>query len=582
MKKSKVYTSAEVKELYKAEGRVPYEVEQAISKYDTWVERTVNPNKIDSHINAYAFKGKTEKPRFDRMIEEVKAGRDTNPILIEGIINPLHAHQVKGATFEEPIDGYARLAAHKKLNKPIKVLMPMREKEGNLAAKNSKKQKAISGVVNKWVDIYGKEEGLAPRHINCGRCEGFMEDVMGDLKEQGIKAEERGTPDREYNEGYPCHWWVVEGKKSYDAECPEGVIGWKKLPIFMRDKKGSWAQQVVYHGRWGEYEPLLEGDEYEKHVGTKKSAKDRVLYKRVQSLYKGFEDRAKGEPMLDTYEMDDSTIYALSEPINERHKKGMKSIYMGKVEGIGSNQRDFRAKLRNDGYGGVAYVNDSEDKGSISYYIWDKNILKRIGSKGLDKEEIDKEALMIKNNSKGGKKGAWAQQVVYHGKWSNTETGKDFGGKHYGTKQAAKDRLGDIVYEVDDGQRVRPYKEARKILGKPLVGQYEFDDSKIFAADEPLAEGRTTVSKKGYIRDMAYTYANLPSLRKKLQDEGYKGLAYINDIEDPKSVSYLIWDNSVIKEIKEPKPVSINLRSYVPRESRGKPKRVAPKAGRMK
>ena len=81
---------------------------------------------------------------------------------------------------------------------------------------------------------------------------------------------------------------------------------------------------------------------------------------------------------------------------------------------------------------------------------------------------------------------------------------------------------------------------------------------------------------------MAYVYAGLPSRIKRLQDEGYKGLAYINDIEDPKSVSYLIWDTSVIKEVKKPKPVSINLRSYTPRESRGKPKRVAPKAGRVK
>lgn len=152
-----------------------------------------------------------------------------------------------------------------------------------------------------------------------------------------------------------------------------------------------------------------------------------------------------------------------------------------------------------------------------------------------------------------GKEGKWAQQVVYHGRWSNTETDRGEG-VHYGTKQAAKDRLGDII---DTKGTFSDPEEARFILGKPTVGKYKFDDSKIFAAEEPLAEGMMTPDKKGNLREMAIVYRDVDKFRKKLEDEGYKGIAYINEVEHPGSVSYLIWDKSILKELRKPKRVAL-------------------------
>lgn len=142
------FSSEDIKQLYKAEGRIPYAVEEAISKYKKWRLITINPNKIDSHIDQYAFEGKSEKPRFDRMVRAIKTGKDINPILIENTIQPAHAHQVEGATFEEPIDGYARLAAHKKANIPIKVLVPERVAK-RISAKHTSKRKPTQRVRTK-------------------------------------------------------------------------------------------------------------------------------------------------------------------------------------------------------------------------------------------------------------------------------------------------------------------------------------------------------------------------------------------------------------------------------------------------
>ena len=118
------FTGADISRLYEAEGRIPYAVEEAISKHKIWREITVDPNRIDSHISALDFEGKSEKPRFDKIVKSIETGRDIHPILIENTTEPTHAHQVEGATFEAPIDGYARLAAHKKAKKLIKVLIP--------------------------------------------------------------------------------------------------------------------------------------------------------------------------------------------------------------------------------------------------------------------------------------------------------------------------------------------------------------------------------------------------------------------------------------------------------------------------
>lgn len=119
---NRTYKNTEIRTFYK--GRIPYEVGIALKKYKTWVELKVNPKKIDTNINEFSFIGKPEKPRFDKIVRNIRAGRIITPILIEKRITPQRAKQVAGATFDRPIDGYARVAAHKKLNKSIKILIP--------------------------------------------------------------------------------------------------------------------------------------------------------------------------------------------------------------------------------------------------------------------------------------------------------------------------------------------------------------------------------------------------------------------------------------------------------------------------
>ena len=139
------------------------------------------------------------------------------------------------------------------------------------------------------------------------------------------------------------------------------------------------------------------------------------------------------------------------------------------------------------------------------------------------------------------KQGAWAQQVVYHGKYENTDTGKKFGGKHYGTKYAAEDRLSHIAEGAPNIDK----------LGKPVIRKYIFDDEKIYGKDEPLNEFSESVGKKGNLRLGAEEIGRSASYRNKLKRLGYKGIAYINDVEDIGSVSYLVWDKKLAKEVRE-------------------------------
>jgi hypothetical protein len=92
------------------------------------------------------------------------------------------------------------------------------------------------------IAFYISEYGIDPYEINNGSCEEFADDVIDALESDGITgAEMSGTPTFEL----PGHYWVDYNGKSYDAECPDGVDNWRKLPIFQkffafqREKKQS-------------------------------------------------------------------------------------------------------------------------------------------------------------------------------------------------------------------------------------------------------------------------------------------------------------------------------------------------------
>lgn len=87
-----------------------------------------------------------------------------------------------------------------------------------------------------------KAWGVSPeqaRGVNEGECMVFVNELLlatdfdiermttNDLPSQYV-ADEDGF------DAEPYHEWVTDGTYHYDAECPEGVDDWKKLPFFKR------------------------------------------------------------------------------------------------------------------------------------------------------------------------------------------------------------------------------------------------------------------------------------------------------------------------------------------------------------
>lgn len=80
-----------------------------------------------------------------------------------------------------------------------------------------------------------------PRGINQGECIEFANDL---LLEDDLDIERRTTEDLpdiyiQQSDGEnikpePYHVWVTDGEKHYDAEVPNGVDSWEKLPFFQR------------------------------------------------------------------------------------------------------------------------------------------------------------------------------------------------------------------------------------------------------------------------------------------------------------------------------------------------------------
>jgi hypothetical protein len=181
------------------------------------------------------------------------------------------------------------------------------------------------------------------------------------------------------------------------------------------------------------------------------------------------------------------------------------------------------------------------------------------------------------------KRGAFAKQIVYHGKWTKTDTGKNFGGKHYGTKNAARDRLADILKSKSNqwGE-----SGATTLLGIPVLEKVIISDVDILGRKEPIAEGHVTHDSKGMRREDLYAYSQLDIFKKKLIDAGYKGIAYYNAIEDPNSVSYVLFDDSPVVKRYTEKPIKVSLARHE-KEMAFRPIRKlrinkVPKVGRMK
>jgi hypothetical protein len=95
------------------------------------------------------------------------------------------------------------------------------------------KKTALQTQVSTLIQTLVNEWGASPSEINNGRCEDFMWAVLDRLDQanghhKGV--EERSTP----NDKLSNHFWIECGGLHFDAECPEGVTSWKKLPVFQR------------------------------------------------------------------------------------------------------------------------------------------------------------------------------------------------------------------------------------------------------------------------------------------------------------------------------------------------------------
>lgn len=70
----------------------------------------------------------------------------------------------------------------------------------------------------------------SPYEINNGRCEGFMKKIVNQVP----LSEECCTGfvlENDYMK-YPIHVWIYYDNKHYDAEAPQGVDEFQKLPFF--------------------------------------------------------------------------------------------------------------------------------------------------------------------------------------------------------------------------------------------------------------------------------------------------------------------------------------------------------------
>ena len=71
---------------------------------------------------------------------------------------------------------------------------------------------------------------ISPIDINQGDCEDFQQDVREAIPE----AQERTTEMYARAVGMPGHCWIFHAGRHFDAEAPQGVDRWQRLPIFRR------------------------------------------------------------------------------------------------------------------------------------------------------------------------------------------------------------------------------------------------------------------------------------------------------------------------------------------------------------
>jgi len=109
---------------------------------------------------------------------------------------------------------------------------------------NTASAPSVEQIVTSLRQLYPHQRAC---EINQGDCRDFAEDLLDNLEATGYDAQEGHTDIIEedlWGEGWeyrtdrdaelPVHMWVEVNGRAYDAESPQGVDRWWKLPLFQR------------------------------------------------------------------------------------------------------------------------------------------------------------------------------------------------------------------------------------------------------------------------------------------------------------------------------------------------------------
>ncbi|MCK4545041.1 hypothetical protein KAU43_05840 [candidate division WOR-3 bacterium] len=91
----------------------------------------------------------------------------------------------------------------------------------------------ISSIIQNQI----KEYESSPCEINSGECEEFAWELARKIPNAKVSESNWDvifTNPNGKKEWIPTHFWITIGNLHYDAETPEGVDDYHKLPIFIR------------------------------------------------------------------------------------------------------------------------------------------------------------------------------------------------------------------------------------------------------------------------------------------------------------------------------------------------------------
>lgn len=104
-------------------------------------------------------------------------------------------------------------------------------------------KQAIKDTINHFNRL-----GIDPYHINCGNCDEFVSLIFEILESKGFDMStisDMTTLNYVNDYSLPDHCWIFHENRHYDAEAPDGVDHWKKLPLFDRLRNTSYNEVLI-------------------------------------------------------------------------------------------------------------------------------------------------------------------------------------------------------------------------------------------------------------------------------------------------------------------------------------------------